>query len=237
MEEINQEQVQETPQVQQIVENTPQNSGAVPEVKESKHWAAMRADKARIERERDEAVRRAQELEARYASPKPSEEDDEIRLDPDALAEGKHLAKLVKQVKKMDAQRLEDQKRYENMIAEAKVKADFPDYYAVVNEENIGLLKTIEPEIAESLGRNPDLYRQAVGTYKAIKKLGIQVDDPYKDAKERVQANAAKPKAEASVPPLQGSSALGAAQDFQGPLSDDMKRKLFAEMNECRRGY
>lgn len=224
-----QEQPEEQPQEeihqQQTQEATPQQE----EKPQEKNFKQLKHKYARIEKERDEYARRLAELEAK---PAPLEEDDTITLAPDDLAEGKHLTKMGRKVKKLE----EELNRYKNQsaasIAEAKLRTQYPDIDSVVTLDNIEALKDSYPELAATLNSSPDLYTKAVSAYTLIKKLGINGQDAFQEEKALAQKNAAKPRPLTSVSPQQGDSPLSRANAFANGLTDDLKAQLRKEMVE-----
>jgi len=203
----------------------------------AKNIRALREKAERLERERDEAIRYAQQFQQQPLQQSPVE-DDEIFLKPDELAEGKHLSKVQKQVKKLEQQLKQYEQRSTEMTAEARLKAQYPDFDKVVSKDNIEMLRMTYPEIAATLQSSPDLYNKAVSAYTMIKKLGIEPQqDLYEKDREMAQRNANKPKPLASLSPQQGESPMSRANAFANGLTDDVKKQLYKEMMELRKGY
>lgn len=203
----------------------------------SKHFKAVRDLKERAERERDEAIRRAQELEARYAQPKSTVEDEDfdIKIGNDELAEGKHLNKVDRKIKKLEDQLKQYQQQASSSLVEARLKMEYPDIEKVVSKENIEILTAQYPHIAATLNASTDLYNQAVTAYTLIKKFGIQPEDTYQQDRIRAQTNALKPRPLTSVNPQQGDSPLSHANAFANGLTDELKAQLLKEMVAARR--
>ena len=194
---------------------------------------ALANAKLKVEKERDEALRYARELEQRYA-PKPvAEEDNEIKLGDDELAEGKHLSKMGRKVKRLEEELNQYKKQSYEQTAEMKLKAQFPDFDKVVNSDTVRALQEQEPELYDTIKSSPDLYKQAVAAYKMIKKNGIYQDTTYDAEKEIAQRNANKPRPLASVSPQQGDSPLSHANAFANGLTDSLKDQLRKEMFEA----
>jgi len=204
-----------------VVEETPQ----------AKNFRALREKAARIERERDEAMRRLQELE----SAKNPEEDYSVNLGDDDLAEGKHLSKMQKQIKKLEAKLKQTELQSTATLAEAKLKMQYPDFDAIVSKDNVETLRLMYPELAHTLNSSTDIYSTAVSAYTMIKKLGIHQEDAYAADRERAQRNAVKPRPLASVNPQQGDSPLSHANAFANGLTDELKAQLLKEMMDARR--
>jgi hypothetical protein len=205
----------------------------------------MRENMKRAERERDQAFQMIQELRAKMpAAPEQPREDYSFNLADDDLPSGQHVKKLDKKFDRQYHEMREEfnqyKKQHAQSMAEAKIAARYPDFSEVVTEENATALRESFPELAESIRSNPDMYKQAAAAYTAIKKLGIHQDNPQADY-DRVlaQRNATKPRPTASVSPQQGTSPLTKANEYatkEAP-SQEMKDKLWKEMNEFRRSY
>lgn len=210
---------------------------------------AERAEK--LEKERDQYFNMLKQIEqealkyqqqqATALESEPEEEFDINNLPDDDLIEGKQLKQILSQEQKRRAQleyNIKLQQKYTQEAAvEASLKARYTDFYDVVTPENIAALRESEPDIAESLNLNPSLEKKAVGTYNAIKKLGIYQGsgDQYMQEKVRAQQNASKPRPLNSIAPQNGSSPLDQANAFAGGLTKELKAKLYAEMREKAR--
>ncbi len=194
----------------------------------------LRRAKEQAERERDEAVRYAQQMESRkQAEP---EEDLSIHMNPDDLAEGKHITKLEKKYKKLQTEFADSQRMMNESIIEARLKAQYTDFDTVVSAQNIKNLSEQYPELAQTINTSQDLYSKAVSAYTLIKKLGINEADPYAQDKQRVTENLAKPKPIAAVAAANESS-LSQANAFANGLTKDLRAKLLEEMKIARKGY
>lgn len=195
----------------------------------------MRDKLARLERERDEALRKAQEYEARVQQG----DEDDIRLGDDDIAEGKHLGKLNKKIKAMQEELMQYKRQSAMTSTEVRLKSQYPDFDKVVSVENIETLKEQYPEIADTLKAGSDLYATGVAAYTMIKKLGIHAElDPVQIAqKKAVQSNSTKPRPIASLSPQQGDSPLSHANAFANGLTDELKNQLRKEMEQYRRAF
>lgn len=225
---------QEAAADQSLQENAQRLSEETPQ---QKSFKAIREKAERAERERDDALRKLRDIESQKASSQ--EEDYEIRLGPDDLAEGKHLSKVSQQIKKLQAELNEYRRKSTADTTEALIKAEYPDFDKIVSRDNIEALKNSYPELAQTLNSSNDMYVTAKAAYTLIKKLGISQDtsSSYDAEKEAAQKNYAKPRPLASVSPQRGDSALSQANQFAKGLTDELKKQLLAEMNEARRGY
>lgn len=220
--------VEEKPEQEEVVVSAPKES------EQAKNFRAIREKAERAERERDELMRRLQEIEAKSKQVQP-EEEPESSIGDDDLVEGKHLRKYNKEIKALKEQLKSYQQQTAETVIEAKIKSQYADFDSVVNVNNIEMLRTAYPEVAHTLNANPDLYSKAVSAYTLIKKLGIHQDESYKADIARAQKNAVKPRPLASVSPTQGDSPLSKANAFANGLTDDLKKQLYREMLDARR--
>jgi len=226
-EELQEQSAEQSVQMQQVQEETPQ----------ARNFRQLRESKERAERERDEAYRILREVELRkqQAQPQQEEENLDFSIAPDELAEGKHLSKVDKKIKKLEQQIQAYQRRSYEDITEARIKSQYPDFDKVVSQDNVSALRSTYPELAETLNSATDLYTKAISAYTLIKKLGIQPDRSYDMDKEIALRNAAKPRPLTSVSPQQGESPLTKANAFANGLTEDLKTQLLKEMREVRR--
>lgn len=191
------------------------------------NFAAMRQKIEALERERDEARSQLAEKENDY----------DVNLGPDDFAEGKHLIKVQKQLSDLKKELQSYKVQSSQQTTEARIKAQYSDFDAVVTAETVATLIESYPELATTLKSAPDLYTQAASAYTLIKKLGIVPESSYSADKQRTQTNYAKPRSTASIAPQQGSSPLTRANEFAEGLTDDLKNQLLKEMTSSRRGY
>lgn len=217
---------------QPAVDQPEQQELPEPKSPSSQHFKNLKQLKEKVERERDEAVRRLQELEASRTQPA---EDLDINIGNDELAEGKHLNKVDRKIKKLEDTIKQYQQQSAAALVEAKLKIQYPDIESVVSKENIEILSMQHPEIAATINSSSDLYSKAVTAYTLIKKLGIQPEDNYSQDRLRAQTNAAKPRPLTSVNPQQGDSPLSHANAFANGLTDELKAQLLKEMKSCMR--
>ena len=230
IEQVEQTEVQQEQQAseQQPAENLHQQTQVSPE----NSFKQLRAKAERAERERDELMRRLAEVEAK-SRPQQPQEDEDFRIGDDEIAEGKHLSKIAKKMKKLEEQIANYQQQTNVSTTEARLKAQYPDFDKVVNKENIELLRESYPDVAATLNSSSDLYNTASSAYTLIKKLGIAQEDKYAEDRARAQTNAAKPRPLTSISPQGADSPLSRANAFAGPLTDDLKKTLHREMIEA----
>jgi len=223
---------QETTEQGQVAEISPPAKPTNPDIE--RNLVNLRQAKDRAERERDEAIRILKESESR--KPIEPEEDLSIHMNPDDLAEGKHISKLEKKYKKLEAEVAQYQRQSNESLIEARLKSQYTDFDTVVSAANIKLLSEQYPELAQTINSSPDLYSKAVSAYTLIKKFGVDQGDPYAGDKQRVQENLAKPKPLAAVSQA-GESSLSQANAFANGLTKDLRSKLLDEMKMARKGY
>jgi hypothetical protein len=207
---------------------------------QEQRFAELREAKSRAERERDEALKLLQEYELRQQKESilPDEED-ELQIAPDALAEGKHLSKVSKKIKKLEEQLKNYHQQSSQIGIESQLKSQYPDFDKVVNEQTLHALRTEYPQIAQTLNSSTDLYSKAVTAYTLVKKLGLKPEDLYQEDRERAQNNSNKPRPLASLSPQQGDSPLSNvnafAKDYK--LSEELRKQLHKEMVEAMQNY
>jgi len=205
----------------------------------------------KLREEREQSERKIKELEEALAAKSAGPEEDlSLNLGEDDFAEGKHLNKLVKkndmrfqqmeqQLKQYEQQaQIARQKEVENQFKE-NMRAKYTDWDSIYSDENLARLEIEEPEIYVALNSSPDVAKARISAYKMIKKMGISAPvDTYSQDKVRAQTNAAKPKPLASISPQQGDSPLSKANAFaNGNMTDDLKKSLWKEVNDARKGY
>jgi len=216
----------ETQETEQQVEQ-PQEQKVAPQ----ESFKQLRELKDKAQRERDEALRLLRQYEETQAKkPSPEYENDDLGVEPDQYAEGKHLSKVDKKVRKLEEQLKQYQQQASTMTLEAKIMAQYPDFDKVVTPDNIEQLRTDFPEIAQTLHSSNDLYSKSVSAYKLIKQFGISQDNSYNQEKAIVQKNASKPRSLGSIAPQQSDSPLSKANAFANGLTDDLKASLHKEM-------
>lgn len=206
------------------------------ETRQAKNFRSLRDQAERAERERDEAIRLLREIEARnQQKSSPIQEDYDINLGPDDLAEGKHLNKVAQKIKKLEEQVNYYQRQSAEMAIETRLKAQYPDFEKIVSSQNVEQLRMNYPEIAQTINSSPDLYNKAVAAYMMIKKLGIQPEESYNYEKVLAQKNIAKPRPAGSVAPQAADSPLSKANAFG--LTEELKKHYLKEMVEAKKNY
>jgi hypothetical protein len=204
------------------------------ELLQERNFKALVDKNKRLERERDEAVRLAQEKQAAKVAEKVEELEEEINIGNDEIAEGKHVKQITKEIKKLKEELRQYKQTSTVMSEEAQLKSQYPDIEKVVSKENLDALREQDPDFAAMLDTSTNFKAKVISAYKHIKQLGIHVEDTYQAEREMAQKNAAKPKPLASVSPQQGDSPLSKANAFANGLTPELKKQLLKEMQEAR---
>jgi multidrug efflux pump subunit AcrB len=210
------------------------------ESESDKNFRILREEKKKLERERDEYLKLLQQTYAQKNAPAVQapveDEDTDLNIAPDEIVEGKHIAKVLNRQRQLENELKQYKQQAASMNVQTQIRMQYPDYASVVTEQNIEILRTQHPEIAQALGASTDPYSTALSAYKLIKKLGIAEDVPdYLEEKLRVQKNSAKPRPLASVSPQHGESPLTKANAFANGLTDELKKQLHREMMLARK--
>lgn len=209
------------------------------------NFKALRERAEKAEREREELMKFVLESK-RSQNPTPVEKvaqdpveeldsEFDFSVDDDALIEGKQAKKLAAELKKMKQQMKAFQSQSQESVTEAKIKAQYPDFDAVVNQQTVNQLNSEYPEIAATLRDTKDLYSKATAAYKIMKKFGIYRDTTYDKDKEVALKNTAKPRTVTSLNPQQGDSPLSKANAFANGMSKDLQAQLLKEMADARK--
>lgn len=241
--ETNEEPARDEMSQPEEVEEQPEQQTSKPSPKES--FRLVREAKERAERERDAMLSQMLQMQQQMQiiqqqqQPKQQEqpiEDYDIDIESDALAEGKHLKKLMANQKAMQQQLKRYQMQSEEVAVEARIRSQYPDFEKVVSKENVEILNSQFPEIAETLRNTPDMFNKAASAYTVIKNFGIHKDTPKFEAdRAKAVTNAQKPRPLASVNPTQGDSPLSKANAFANGMTDELKEQLRREMYNARK--
>lgn len=231
-------------------EETPQNTYFEEPVQETNKERNMRAlresreqserERLRVEKERDEALRRARELEDRYnVKHKQTHDDsDDIGIGEDDLVEGKHVKMVAKQVNDLKKQLEYYKQQAQQQTLESRIRSEFPDFEKVVTPDNIAILKHLKPRQAALLDSSNDMYATAATAYEMIKEYGIYQSEDVMN-KKLVHKNTMKPKPTASISPSKSESPLTRANAFasKDSFSPELAKQLQAEMNAIRKSH
>lgn len=229
----------EVPQVQPEVSEAPatepetaQAATVEQPVQHHPNFKALREQARQLEQEKAELAR---QLAAYQQQQNPQQEsiEENDNLAPDALIEKRHLSRYDKKIQRLEAQLKQYQDQSVATSAELQLKTKYPDFDAIVNKDNLEMLKLTYPELAQTIYNNPDLYTKGASAYTIIKQMGIAPGVQNDQDKARAERNLAKPRPLASVSASQGNdSPLQRANAFANGLTDDLKAQLHKEMIE-----
>lgn len=196
--------------------------------KESGHFKKLRESLERSEREKEQLyeilakVNQAQPQmpqQPKYTEPEPEDND---------FVSRNYIDRRLRESQQQLAQT--QQALYEQMVT-TQLQNQYADFSTVLSKDNIAKLRQEHPEIAQSLAANPDIATKAQATYKIIKKLGLDAPEvDYEPIKQKIEANAKKPRPAVASPLTQAS-----AYDYQRMSDSDMKRER-EEMEAIIRG-
>jgi hypothetical protein len=206
------------------------------------NYRMMRESLDRANRERDEAMKYAMSFQQQQ-QPKQTQqveqEDDysDIGLDDDGLAEGKHLKKVLKEMRELKKEMQAYKAKSTQDTVEVRLKTTFPDFDKVITQDNLATLSNLNPDLADMISNTPDMYKRAKLAYDMVKQYGIYKEESFVHEKAAAQRNAAKPRPLASVSPQQGDSPLSKANAFaNGALSKEIKDQMHREMLQAMKG-
>lgn len=174
---------------------------------QDRNWKEARRKMQELEKK----ARDQEELIQRLSTPKVEKHDDDLdKLGDEDIVTKAQARKLAAKMAEEIAQKVI--KDREASTVDERLSLKYPDFAQVVTRENIELLKETEPELAESLGYNPDPYKQGVAAYKLLKKAGIGVETPPSPKeKQKAVDNLQKPR---SVQAVSKTSAIADANQF-----------------------
>lgn len=189
----------------------------------------LREARDRAAYERDEALRRLQEYEARTSAStsQPHEDEDDLSIDADSLVEGKHLKTVNKKIKQLE----KSLQQATNTAIENSLRAKFADFDTVVTQESVALLRDLHPEVANVISASPDLYSKSVAAYNFIKSTGLANQKNYDMDREQAQRNANKPRPLIST---KNTSPMAHVNEFaNGILTEEYKNQLYKQAKEA----
>ena len=202
----------EVPEVPAVNENEAEVERRAQAIAQERNFKQLREQNAEYARRLQEAERRAYELEQRS---KPANE--RVLADDDYI-EARDLKKArEEQAKELEAVKMQ--------LVEMSVKAECPDFYEVVTQENVDKLVKEHPELAQTLNQSRDERAKAIATYKVIKKFGLTES---KTEAERIAANTKKPKVSNTV--TKTESDLTRAAGFSRGMSEAEKKARYENM-------
>lgn len=233
----------ETPvtQEQEAPEPTP---APIKETRNASNFRALKAEAAKIARERDEMKALLEQYQRQQAQPtqKHAEpEPEDINIDPEAYAEGKHVKTLAKQLREMKQELERTKKHTQGLAVKAALIAEHPDFERVVTPDNLAALEMSYPHLAKAINVN-DPYTAGKACYDLIKQFNIDNDDAQESeiTKAVIAQNLQKPKTAAAVKGTRvtNESTMGRASEFYtGELNDQMKKQFYKELQDAMKGY
>ncbi len=231
----------EEPQEQEVVPEQP-----VRETKNSPNFRTLKAEAARIAKERDEMKAQLEQLQKMqmYHAPVPQPQpavNTDFDIDPDAYAEGKHIKSIANQMKEMKQEVERSRREMQQMAIRNKLISEYPDYERVMTTENLNALQATKPHFAKAINFD-DPYNSGKACYELIKDLGIDNDDASESevTKAMIAQNLAKPKPAAAVKGARptNETAMGRASEFyKGELNDQAKKQFYKEMQDAIGSY
>ncbi len=233
---------------QEEVEDAPAQEVVRPQVKtQQENFKAIREAKEKAERERDILLQELAKRQSQFVDASSKKEVEpvdtsdpelDLLLDDEALVEGKHAKKMIQAMKKMREEMRAFNNKSTQYTIESRIKNNFPDFEKVVSSENVEMLNTMYPEIAQSLKDTSDMYTKAAAAYKVIKNMGIYKDhEEFMPQKQVINKNVSKPRPASSVSPQAGNSPLAKANSFANGLTPELQAQLRREMFEARKGH
>lgn len=222
------------------------NRANIRALRERAERAERESDRAqRAERERDELLQKFRDMEMQrlqqhtQVSHPAEEEDFSVDLAPDALAEGKHVAKIYKKMQAMESQLKKYQQQTSQNMMEAQLKAQYPDFDSVVSKLNVEELRRAHPAIAQALATaaSTDAYSAASSAYTIIKEMGIHKSMQEATMTRNIlKENASKPRSAQAASPQRGSTPLSQVNEFieVGKPTAEYQQQLLKEMNAAR---
>lgn len=229
----------EEPVTEQPVEQVSQSAP----VRETNKEYNMRMMRERMEesdrklQEYEEKVRMLSQQQQYQQPTQASEPREQFSVADDDIIDGRSWRKYDAEVKDEIRQLKEQIKRQNNdslsSQAELRLKSEFPDYFNVVNKENINMLAKIYPDEYQSMLSNGDIYSRGKTAYNMISRFGL-IDDT-KEVTEKIDKNKNKPRATGSANSAPSSSPMANLGSYERRvLSPERIAQLRREMNEYR---
>jgi hypothetical protein len=194
------------------------------------NWAETRRKMDMLERENREHKEMLLKLQQKQLPP---EEDELEGLADDDILTVSQARKLAQKISRQTAQ--ESYRERDAATVDDRMRSKFSDYDDIVTSENLELLKKNDPELAMSLQRlADDPYSQSMAAYKMLKRAGYS---PQKQSqtleKRKALENSQKPM---SVNSVSKQSSIGNVASFENGLTPDLKKQMWAEMQQAMKG-
>jgi len=165
-----------------------------------------------------------------------------IAIDDDAIVSGSDLnnqrlyyENLIKESNKGVEARIAAQEQQSRAAAAARALVnDHDDFFDVVTNDNLMLLKDEDPRLYNYLNNNQgDMYEQGKLSYKYIKMLGLHKDDMTTSIKNRISKNAKLPRSTSTISPQKNKSSLSsAASHAHRKMSEQEKKEQRRILNQ-----
>lgn len=225
---------------EQTVEHTVeaiQEEPIKPETPQAKNFKELKQQMLRMQKERDVLARQLSEtIQRSQTLPTDSLQAEVPYYKDDEYIEAKHVNALAKQLADVQNQLKQFKSQSTVSLAEQRLRMEFSDFGSVFTPENCQTLSLLDPDLALSIDADSDPYRKAKLAYRSIKNMGIDTQDNFVEEKQRIQANAAKPKTMIPAAVQSGTSPLSRAAAFENGLTPALQKQLQREMAEARKG-
>jgi predicted RNase H-like nuclease (RuvC/YqgF family) len=191
------------------------------EDKQEKNWKEARHALKELRRQNEELRAHLNQL----SSKNQPQEEEEVAPD-DWITQKKlqrELAHLRAELKAKESETVVD-----------RLKARFNDFDDVVSPENVEYLKENDPELALSLqALKDDPYQQGLAAYKLLKKTDYYLNRDAMKEQKKIQQNQTKPP---SVNQVRKGGPLAEANRFDRGLTPELRKQLWQEMQDARKG-
>jgi len=229
-------QVEETPEVQPTPEQI-----AAQRVQSAQELNFRELRKKNEETERRlkaaEQLLEEERMRSRYQQPPAPKEHS---LDDDDIADvgyvKRELAKVQAELRAERERQESERQQYQQQAAINRIASAYPDYQEILSDRNMELLRTLEPELYETIEAMPDVYKKGVAAIKAVKAFGVVGQDKYAKEKEAIQKQSARPKSANSINTSPSNSALNQAHAFTGVMDDSERQRVYDEAVRRSRG-
>lgn len=244
--EVEQEVEDEDGQDQEAqVEETAYTAPVKQESSKENNFKVLRERAERAEREREELIRLlSNQSQPKQQAPQIPQEDDPfamLGIDDESLVEGKHIKGVMEELKKLRTTvRNYEQKtsKNEQQTLEMRLQTQFPDFSQVVTHDNLVQLRAMNPDLADSILKNEDQFKQAKLAYDMVKQMGIYRGQEYEVEKGLAQKNVNKPRPLTSLSPTKSESPISKVNAFaNGTLTKNVKESLYQEMLQAMKGH
>jgi hypothetical protein len=225
------------PTVEHTVEAIEQVETIKVETPQAKNFKELKQQMLRMQKERDVLARQLSEtIQRPQTFPADTLHTEVPYYKDDEYIEAKHVNALAKQLADVQNQLKQFKSQSTVSLAEQRLRMEFSDFGSVFTPENCQTLSLLDPDLALSIDADSDPYRKAKLAYRSIKNMGIDTQDTFVEEKQRIQANAAKPKTMVPTAVQSGTSPLSRAASFENGLTPALQKQLQREMAEARKG-